>query len=572
MTELNALLEKLFPDKANKVIEAVNSSIGQKVEGGSASDWYEKLNLYVTYPDSFHDGDTADLRVLRHQLKEIQELGFNCVHILPFLASPMVDMGFDLSDYFLVREELGGGKALDKFLREAQSLDMKVMMDVVLNHVSEEHRWYRQAVSGDEFYRDFFLWQAQKPTLLETYTNDTGYWARYQIQAEEVDIRIIFPEQSGELPHWVQAEDDYWYYHTFYPHQLDLNWYNHHVFVTFAKILIYWAKKGMLFRLDAVPFVSKQLKSGLIESNPRVHDLVKALHLIVKHVNPDCLFLVEANQPPEVVKQYFGSDQQVETELAYNFSLMTALWTTLLSEDANHLWECVAEQLQNHIPDHAHWVTFLRNHDELTLEYASPEQRQLILRRLKGRGKPFREGFGYAGRIYNFLENDARHVLMAYFLLASLPGSPAVIFGDELAKEYSNTFMKLQTRWKRRRFADPDIAHDTRDINRSPVFLGEDELTEDAIFLKTELGKVFTNRSQFTFSFKNLAKIDSVTDTSIVAGRYNLPQPLEIYINLSDDLKEIPVSGELILGINQARLKTNRLELPAYAGGWVKPV
>jgi len=566
MKQINQLLQKLYPENVEEVTSAVEKCFNGIQPKTNDSKWYKNLQLYVTYADSFNNGVAADFRTLTSQLEQIKDLGCNCIHVLPFLASPMIDMGFDVSDYFLVREELGGGKALDQFLDKAKQLEVKVMMDIVLNHVSEEHRWYRQAVSGDDFYKDFFIWRETKPKFVKQYTDDHGVWAQYQYNNKKVNTRIIFPEHIGELPHWVQAEDGNWYYHTFYPHQLDLNWYNYNVFIAFAKVLVYWAKKGVVFRLDAIPFVSKQIELGLIESNKRVHDIVAALNLIVKQVNQECIFLVEANQPMNTLKEYFGKEH-VESELAYNFPLMNSLWTTILMQSENYVWECL--DTQGSLPDHADWVTFLRNHDELTLEYATPEHRKLVLKELKGRGKAFREGFGYAGRTYNFLENDEKRTAMAYFLLASLPGKPTIIFGDEHAKEYSNTFMKQQTKWKRVRFADSSIAHDTRDINRSPIVVGEDDATKESNYLVTHLSKVFQKRLQLpVLKLDDLERIES--DAGVFAAEYKNNQPFSIFINLTEETKEVEVTGNQLVAVGNPKLHSGRLILPSYSGIWIE--
>src|SRR5690606_3740025 len=138
MSDLQQILQRLYPDNFQEVTMAVENCFDGKQVKSDDQYWYKNLQMYVTYADSFHTGDVANFRVLKKQLDHVKNLGCNCIHVLPFLSSPMVDMGFDISDYFLVREELGGGKALDQFLIEAKDKGIRVMMDIVLNHVSEE--------------------------------------------------------------------------------------------------------------------------------------------------------------------------------------------------------------------------------------------------------------------------------------------------------------------------------------------------------------------------------------------------------------------------------------------------
>lgn len=161
MNKLSELIEDLYPKDKHYVLKALeNAYDGNLVEGEKDKDWYKKLTIYVSYPDTFVDRDgEANLDTLRKKLGYISRLGCNCLHILPFLSSPMIDGGFDVSEYFLVREELGGNLAFENLLEKAKEMGIKVMMDIVLNHVSYEHRWYKMASSGDSFYRQFFICQ-----------------------------------------------------------------------------------------------------------------------------------------------------------------------------------------------------------------------------------------------------------------------------------------------------------------------------------------------------------------------------------------------------------------------------
>jgi len=150
-------------------------------------------------------------------------------------------------------------------------------------------------------------------------------------------FRVIFSDQAGDIPHWIKGGDNYWYYHTFYPHQIDLEWNNSEVFIEFGKVLKYWAKKGLNFRLDAIPFVGKDVHRRHNRSTENTHLIVQALHQVMKRTSPESVFLVESCQPLEITKKYFGTPESVESELAYNFHLMSALWSTLITGDSSHI-------------------------------------------------------------------------------------------------------------------------------------------------------------------------------------------------------------------------------------------
>lgn len=569
--KLEELLEELYPDQSNQVIEAVENCFHEEgpIRSSLDPEWYKKLQVYVTYPDAFWSEGRSDFSVLSKQIPYIKQLGCNCVHVLPFLSSPMVDFGFDMSDYYLVREELGGNVAFGEFLERAGQEEMAVIMDMVLNHVSMEHRWFLQAQSGDAFYRDFFVNTRKQPILTDRFVDEHGVWAAYQINGREMKARIIFPEQAGELPHWRQGDDGFWYYHTFYPHQLDVDWNNYHVFVAYAKILVFWAKKGLSFRLDAIPFVGKDIKRGQVESTDRTHLIVQAMNQVVKRVNEGSVFLVEANQPTEVMKEYFGSDQLIESELAYNFPLMNAAWVSILTYDNEPLWRCLDSEVE--VPGFASWVTFLRNHDELTLEFADPKERELIVDKLSTRGMMFREGFGVSGRTASFLREKLDRQVMAYLLLASLPGNPAIIYGDELARLNDIEFMHHQTTWKRQRFGDSEIADDTRDINRGSIHPQKDMKREGAKYVYEGLSQIYSTRLEVAEFFgKKGWRVERVP-ANVFGAVYEFEgKQLVVLVNFAEEEVKVNVGevGQEVLNVGGARVEEGQVVLPKFGGRW----
>lgn len=546
------LIKSIYPHDYSQVQKALAESLNnQRLTSNLPDDWYKKLHLYVTYPDSFHEHGQAGLTQLTERLDYIKELGCNAVHVLPFLSSPMIDAGFDISDYYIIRDDVGSNKEFDKLLAEAKKRGIVIFMDLVLNHVSEEHRWFQQAVSGDRFYRQFFEHSWKQPQLIERYSNQGGEWARYASDNGPIDIRIIFPEQCGQIPHWRQAEDGYWYYHTFYPQQPDINWHNYHVFIAYAKTMIYWAKKGVSFRLDAIPFVGKDIQAGQIETSQRTHQIVQALHQLVKLVAPDSTFLVEANQPIDKMTSYYGQEatqyrpEIKEAELAYNFPLMNMLWDALMTNHTDRLFKCIQATLD--VPEWAGWVTFLRNHDELSLEYAPTEIKYEIYSALKDKGLSFRGKHDIAGRTASFLDNDTNQMIFAHTVLASLPGSPAIIFGDEIGKLNDYEFMKRQTEYKQQRLEDAQVKDDTRDINRG--YLDAAQINQPSSRnLYRHISQIFKSRLKYIEYFAT-AQV-RLSNKDYLRIDYPLAKKcLSVYLNFCNRAIEIPIKDRtLVLG------------------------
>lgn len=563
-------LQELYPNEYMKVYEALTAGMNlDRAKKKLDPDWYKKLQLYVAYPDSFCSDDQCNLFTLTEQLPHIKDLGCNTIHVLPFLSSPLIDYGFDISEYYIVRDEVGGNNGLNIFLERAQELNLHVFMDIVLNHVSFEHRWFKQAVSGDRFYRKFFISELERPTVLKVYENHLGKWARYQFKDREVDIRIIFPEQAKEVPHFNQAEDGYWYYHTFYPHQLDLNWRNYHVFVAFAKVMVYWAKRGMNFRLDAIPFVGKDVRNGQIESSPLTHTIVEALREVIKKAAPNCVFLVEANQPFKTTKRYFGIDNVIESELAYQFPLMNSMWHAIVTGDVTEIWKTLADT--SDIPDWGGWVTFLRNHDELTLEYATPKVQEDIYKALIRKGLPFRGGHDIAGRLAGFMDNDPQKIVLAHVLLASLPGNPAIIYGDEIGKQNDIEYMHWQTEMKRLWSGDSDIHHDHRDANRGRIQVTDlDGKVARSIY--DQLSQLFTTRSNHPLIATGKPKRLMTEEKGLFAARYEgESETIDVFVNLTGDgiQLKLPERGEVIYSVEPVTISTE-FTLNPYSAIWIK--
>lgn len=523
------------------------------------------LQLYVTYPHAFCENGTCRLTQLEKQLPRIQSLGMNAIHILPPFKSPMIDNGFDVSDYYAIREEIGGNDAFEKFLMQASQLDMQVFVDFVLNHVSDQHEWFQKAIAGDQYYQQFFHTLPDRPPHIKTFEENGATYARYSINGAPHDLRVIFPDQVGEIPHWVE-HNGVWYFHTFYPQQIDLDWSNPHVFAEMSKVLMYWAEKGCSFRLDAVSHIGKNWNDGMQKSTDNAHTLVQALRHILALTNSKSVFLVEVNEPAEKTITYSGAETHKESDLMYHFELTEALWETLLLTNTERLWQLIDTFGQ--LPQWSKWVTFLRNHDALTIRYCAQEIREQLYALLEPNGLAFREGNAISGRTASFLENDSKKIITAHLLLASLPGYPALMYGDELGKMNDMDYMYEET--EKKRTLGIAAQDDTRDIGRG-LITESDLNTPEAQKIQKALANIFTTRAKFSDLAAARPEHLLPDQKKLFAASYRLEQgELRIFINLGEENITIQTAvTNPMLTIHDVELSEGNLSLGAYSGVWV---
>lgn len=319
--------------------------------------------------------------------------------------------------------------------------------------------------------------------------------------------RLIFPEITENNYRKVTiAGKDYYLYHTFYPFQLDINWENPEVLYYNLETMNYWANLGVdIFRLDAIPYLIKESGTNA-ENLPKTHSIIKVLSLYLQATAPRTVLQAEACQLPKDVIPYFGTERKTETiiddktrdlkrtdevQIAYNFPYMPALWASFITEDSKYFKDAV-KQTPN-IPESASWATFLRVHDELTLEMVTPEMRELIYQALEPKGAPFRKGFGVSGRMANFLDGNHDHIEMAFSVLLSMPGIPIIYYGDEIGatNNFANAKKSADLRKKNQFKSKIKLlsVFDSRDINRGT--LTKKSFYDAASTNKTYSGKIF---------------------------------------------------------------------------------
>jgi maltose alpha-D-glucosyltransferase/alpha-amylase len=372
--------------------------------------WYKDAVFYEVYTRAFRDanGDGhGDLRGLAEKLDYIQELGVDCIWLMPINASPLLDDGYDIADYYHLHPDYGVLDDFKDLLEEAHQRGLRVIFDLVLNHTSDQHAWFQQARRGpDSPYHNYYVWS----------DDDQKY----------SQARIIFVDSQKSNWTWDEQAGRY-FWHRFYPTQPDLNYDNPAVQEEMLKAACFWLDLGVDgFRADAVPYLFEREGTNC-ENLPETHAYLKRLRAKMEADYPGRILLCEANQWPRDVRPYFGEGD--EFHMGFHFPLMPRIYMALRKGGAEPVtW--VLEQTPP-IPDTCQWCTFLRNHDELTLEMVTEEERQWMWAQYAPEPR-MRLNLGIRRRLAPLLNNDRRQIELANALLFSLPGSPVIYYGDEI--------------------------------------------------------------------------------------------------------------------------------------------
>ena len=384
-----------------------------------ASNWYQEAVIYELPVKSFHDSNNdgiGDFPGLIDKLEYIESLGVTCLWLLPFFPSPLRDDGYDISDYCQVHPSYGTLDDFKRFLDAAHGRGLRVVIELVLNHTSEQHAWFqraRQAPAGS-VERDFYVWS----------DTDTKYR----------DARIIFADAERSNWTWDTSAQAY-YWHRFFHHQPDLNFDNPAVLQEILRVVDFWLGLGVDgFRLDAVPYLVER-EGTSCENLPGTHAVLKAIRTHLNERWPHCMLLAEANQTPADLRAYFGDGD--ECHMAYHFPLMPRVFMGLHVEDRQPIVDVLRTTPQ--IPAGCQWALFLRNHDELTLEMVNDDERDYL--QLAYSAEPqMRLNLGIRRRLAPLLDNNRRRIELLNSLLFSFPGTPIVYYGDEIGMG-DNTYL-----------------------------------------------------------------------------------------------------------------------------------
>jgi maltose alpha-D-glucosyltransferase / alpha-amylase len=387
------------------------ATVSRAPEGAPDPHWYKDAIIYEVRVRSFFDSDgdgIGDLRGLASRLDYLQDLGVTALWMLPFYPSPLRDDGYDIADYTGIHPEVGTLADFDHLLSEAHRRGLRVITELVLNHTSDQHPWFQRArrAPAGSVERDFYVW------------SDTP--ERYK------EARIIF--KDFELSNWTWdpvAKAYFW--HRFYSHQPDLNFESPAVQEALFKVVDFWFARGVDgLRLDAVPYLYEQ-EGTSCENLPRTHEFIRELRRHVDHRFEARMLLAEANQWPEDAAAYIGAGD--ECHMNFHFPIMPRMYMAMHMEDRFPILDILAQTPQ--LPDPGQWALFLRNHDELTLEMVTDEERDYMYRAY-AQEPPMRINLGIRRRLAPLCNNDRRKMELLNGLLFSLPGTPVLYYGDEI--------------------------------------------------------------------------------------------------------------------------------------------
>jgi maltose alpha-D-glucosyltransferase/alpha-amylase len=372
--------------------------------------WYKEAIFYQVNVRAFFDsnGDGhGDLGGVVQKLDILKELGIDCLWLMPVYPSPLRDDGYDISNYCAVLPEYGDLQDFRALLQAAHARGMRVIADLVLNHTSDQHPWFQAArADRNSPYRPYYVW------------SDTG--------SEYAGARIIFLDTESSNWSWDETAGQY-FWHRFYSTQPDLNFDHPAVQEEMLNVMRFWLEQGIDgFRADAVPYLFEREGSNC-ENLPETHAYLKRMRAFIDQNFPGALLLCEANQWPEDVRPYFGDGD--EFQMGFHFPLMPRLYMALRQADRSPL-EWILGRTPP-IPEDCQWCIFLRNHDELTLEMVTEEERQWMWQQYAPDPR-MRINLGIRRRLAPLLDNDRRKIELMDSLLFTLPGSPILYYGDEI--------------------------------------------------------------------------------------------------------------------------------------------
>lgn len=383
----------------------------EKINPDDNIHWYKDAIIYELHIKAFRDsnGDgIGDLQGLLEKLDYLEELGVTAIWLLPFYPSPLRDDGYDIADYYSINTSYGDIKIFKKLMREAHKRGLQVITELVLNHTSDQHPWFQRARHSKpgSSYRNYYVWSDDPNKYSET--------------------RIIFTDYEPSNWSWDPVANSY-YWHRFFSHQPDLNFDNEQVQKEVFRIIDFWLNMGVDgFRLDAVPYLFEREGTNC-ENLPQTHDFLKKLRAHVDKKFDNRLLLAEANMWPEDSASYFGNGD--ECHMNYHFPIMPRMFMSVKMEDRYPIIDIIDQTPA--IPASCQWAIFLRNHDELTLEMVTDEERDYMYK-VYTKDTQAKINLGIRHRLAPLLENNRSKIELMNVLLFSLPGTPVIYYGDEI--------------------------------------------------------------------------------------------------------------------------------------------
>lgn len=373
-------------------------------------EWYKNAVFYEVYVRAFCDsnGDGhGDLQGLIGKLDYIQELGVNCIWLLPTYPSPLLDDGYDIADYYGIHSDYGSLDDFKELVKQVHARGMRLITDLVVNHTSDQHPWFKAArADRNSPYRDYYVWSDSNQKYSEA--------------------RIIFLDTEVSNWTWDDVAGQY-FWHRFYSSQPDLNYDNPAVQEELIKVMQYWLDMGVDgFRADAVPYLYEREGTNC-ENLPETHQYLKRLRSFMDEHYPDKILLCEANQWPKDVRAYFGDGD--EFHMGFHFPVMPRIYMALARADRTAVVDIM--EATPSLPECSQWCTFLRNHDELTLEMVTEAERRYMWETYAPEPR-MRLNLGIRRRLAPLMDGDRRKIELLNSILFTLPGSPILYYGDEI--------------------------------------------------------------------------------------------------------------------------------------------
>lgn len=555
---LERSFQELYPNESLETLHSFIQELEQLQPGipnDGNPDWYKDAIVYSLYVDLFN----KDFTGLTEKLDHLYELGVSCLWLLPILDSPMKDAGFDIKDYRKIRSELfrlpdtaspeEEQKKFRDFLDHAHEKGIKVIFDIAMNHTSMEHFWFQESRKGpDNPYRDYYIWN-----------KDTE---KYK------EARLLF---KGMCPSNWEKDGDCYFFHRFFEFQPDLNYRNPQVLLEMSRNIAFWMSQGVDgFRADAIPYIWKEEGTNC-ENLPKTHTVVRFFRTVTEFLRPGTLMLAEACQKPQDVVDYIKTGD--ECNAAYHFPLMPQMFKAIHMESAEPVKKTLSTEVTPEIPADSQWFTFLRCHDELSLElvYVSEEDRAYIHNNYCHQPEwDFRLGEGISARLSELFKKDLNKIKLAYSIMLSLPGTPVLYYGDEFGKGNDHDYYKEQIQLTGK--------DDTRFLVRGKVNwedveakLANPDSFESKVF--EGLSTIVNSRNNYkAFGRGDIEWIQSNDKTLLAYYRTYGDEKLLILQNLSGNEIKYQYKEQLaetdILG-QKLNLTDNLISIPAYSYLWI---
>ncbi|WP_234734564.1 alpha-amylase family protein [Tellurirhabdus bombi] len=535
--------------------------------------WYKNSFIYNLDVEVFKDSDgdgVGDFKGLTQQLDYLKGLGVDAIWLAPFQPTPSQDDGYDVADFYGIDRRLGTNSDFDEFMRAANQRGIRVMMDMVINHTSNQHPWFQEARRNkNSRYRSWYVWSKERP--------------------EKWDTGMVFPGVQKAVWTYDSVASEY-YYHRFYEFQPDLNAQNPEVQQEFRKIIKHWLDKGIAgFRLDAVPFLIEVAHSDFDPDHPQhQYDMISLLRQYIQWHKKDAIMLGEANVDPKEQEPYFGKDGQ-GIQTMFNFFANQYLFYGLASGEVEPLVKALNDTKQ--IPFNAQWAFFLRNHDEIDLDRLSDQERAKAYAKFGPDTNMQLYNRGIRRRLAPML-GDLRQIEMAYSLLFSLPGTPVIRYGEEIGMGDDLTLKeRLSVRTPMQWSNQPNAGFSTTGNTVRPVITkGMYGYPQRNVAAQLSDSASLLNRiKQFSKLRKSCPEIGwgkwtvlNTNSTNLLAIRYDWEgRSLVMVHNFSSE----PQQFQLTTGLKQATTLvslfdqaktnaeangTNALQLPGYGYNWYR--